>query len=107
MLYEVETAAADATVGFDLVSGQTWRISSMARRLQRIALTGSAAAGDTRVEMFVGNYRVGEFFNSATAAPQFLRDAFPIGVSVPAGEPLVVNVVTAPTTNPIYLMVEI
>lgn len=107
MLYVVQVQAADATVGTDLIQGQTWRISNDMRVLRRLALTGSAAIGDTKLELFVGNLRVGQFYNSAMGAPQNLRDSFNIGVVVPSGTVLVANVADAPATNPIYLMMEL
>lgn len=107
MLYTVQRAAADAAVGTDIIANETWRIASEGRVLRRIGLTGSTAAGDTKVELFAGNLRVGEFFNSDTGAPQALRDMFDVNVLIPGGMPLVANVADAPATNPIFLMVEL
>lgn len=107
MLYTVQRAVADAAVGTDIISNETWRISSEQRVLTRIGLTGSASAGDTKIELFAGNLRIGEFYNSATGAPQSLRDMFAVNVIIPPGLPLVANVATAPGTNPIFLAVEI
>ena len=107
MLYTVQRSASDATVGTDIISNETWRIASDSRVLSRIGLTGSAAPGDTKVELFAGNLRIGEFYNSAMGAPQALRDMFDVNVIIPGGMPLVANVSDAPATNPIYLVVEI
>jgi len=107
MLYVISVAAANAPVGTDLIAGQTWRISNRPRVVRRVALTGSAAAGDTEVELFVGNLRVGVFYSSALGAPQNLRDTFMVAHLVPAGSPLVANVATAPATNPLFFLLEL
>jgi len=107
MLYVVSRAAGDAGAGADLISSETWRISTADRIIRGVAYTGSTAAGDTAVELFVGNLRIGTFFNSAPGAPQALRDTFAIGAYVPAGEILVANVTDAAATNPVYLLMEI
>lgn len=106
-LFVVQRAAANAPVGSDLISGETWRISNAPRRLTGVMLTGSAAAGDTKVSLFAGNLRIGEFYNSAMGSPQALRDTFRVAAIIPGGMPLVAQVDDAPATNPIYLGVEI
>ena len=107
MLYTVQRPVAQAVVGTDIISNETWRIASDNRVLSRIGLTGSAAVGDCKVELFAGNLRIGEFFNSALGVPQSLRDMFAVNVVIPGGMPLVANIADAPETNPIYLAVEI
>ncbi len=107
MLYTKSLAAASAVVGVDLLSSETYRIANYPRMIHAIGLTGSTAAGDTAVELFVGNLRIGEFFNSSTGAPQALRDMFNVNAMVGAGEVLVCSVSDAPASNPIFLTLEI
>lgn len=105
MLGQVSIAAASAVVGYDLASGTTWQNSTHPRQMVAVGLTGSAAALDTLVEVFVGDRRVGEIYNSATGAPA--RDnMFRMGVDVPAGEDVHLFVRDAPATNPINAAID-
>lgn len=106
MIGQVSIAAATAVVGFDLAAGTTWRVSNLPRRALAAGLAGSAAALDTKVDIFVGNVKVGEMFNSATGAPN--RDSmFRIGYLVPAGAPISIIVTDAPATNPINFAMDL
>ena len=105
MLGSVSVAAATAVIGYDLARDQTWQQSSRARVLRGAALTGSAAAGDTLIEIFRGSVKVGELFNSALAFPT--RDhLFPVGAPIPAHEEISVLVVDPPVTNPLNLLMD-
>lgn len=100
MLLQSSIPAATAVVGFDLVAGNSLRQSDQARKIVSVGLTGSAAALDTEAELFVGQVKVGNIFNSATGAPN--RDSmYRIGAYVPANQEVHLYVKDAPATNPI------
>lgn len=103
---ETSVAAATAAVGYDLLTARPEARSSGANRVIRLgALTGSAAAGDTRVGVFVGGQRVATMYNVTTGFPNTNRDGRDMGDAyIPAGEPLSVPIEDAPVTNPINLM---
>lgn len=106
MIGQVSIAAAVAVVGYDLAAATTWRVSNLPRRMVAVGLAGSAAALDTKVDIFVANVKVGDMFNSSTGAPN--RDSmFRVGQMVPAGAPISVIVTDAPATNPINLAVDL
>jgi hypothetical protein len=94
-------AAATAVVGYDLASATIWQQTSSPRVLTGISLTGSAAAGDTKVDLFVDQVKIAEFFNSKTGFPN--RDDVKglSGNYVPPGAQLHIFVTDAPATNPI------
>jgi len=105
MIGQTSVAAAVAVVGYDLTRDTTWRIASYARRAQAIGLAGSAAALDTKVDIFIGSVKIGEMYNSGTGAPN--RDSmFRAGYPIPAGAPISVIVTDAPATNPINLAID-
>jgi len=101
MLQEGTMAAADATVGKNLVDGEYYEELGFPRNLVAIALKGSAAAGDTEVSIAIGTDRKCTVFNSGTGFPN-LDDFKPVGpIYIPAGMPLRLEVTDAPVTNPI------
>ena len=105
MLASVSVAAATAALDADLLAGNTNKQSSAPRRLRGAALAGSAAALDTKVEIFKGSVKVGELYNSATGAPT--RDhLFPIGSHILPNEEIQVLVKDAAATNPINLLLD-
>ena len=105
MLGAVSVAAATAVVGYDLARDTTWQQSSQPRVLRGAALAGSAAALDTKAEVFRGSVKIGELYNTATGAPT--RDhLFPIGAYIPPNEEVRVLVTDAPGTNPINLLMD-
>jgi len=107
--YEESVAAATATVGYDLLTALPYvRQSGSDRILRKAALAGSAAAGDTRVDLTVGGVPVGRLFNVSTGFPNSDRDMRSMGDAlIPAGEALSAIVADAPATNPINLLIEI
>lgn len=99
----VETAAADYAAGSDWLDGKHIAVSRRLRALRFFGLTGSAAEGDMSVTVFIGNVRIGQFYNTATAIiPQANTDLIPVGRSVliPPGTRLSVVTETASGTNP-------
>lgn len=100
-----DTAAATAVVGFDLFAGEVWARTPQDRILNGVAYTGSAVIGDTEIEVFIDEVRVGSFFNSALLTPQIDRDIQPLeGLGVPAGAQLRANVIDAPATSIVYVL---
>jgi hypothetical protein len=100
---QASVTAAIAVLGYDLTTGQIWAVSSSDRNLTGFAITGSAAAGDTKVDVYVDQVKVGEFYNTTTGYPT--RDHF-YGLDnyVPAGSKLSIIVTDAAATNPINIV---
>lgn len=104
----ISVAAAVAVVGYDLLTNRPDIQNSGANRVLRaVALTGSAAAGDSVVDFKVGNRVVATLYNTATGFPTADASKFPTSYMVPAGSPLSVIVTDAPATNPLNLLVDI
>jgi len=102
---QVSVAAATAALGYDLTTGQTWAVSGSDRALTGFAITGSAAAGDTKVALYVDQVLVGEFFNTTTGFPT--KDHFyEVDAFVPSGSKISVIVTDAASTNPINVVLQ-
>lgn len=98
-----ESAAADYAAGSDWLDGKQVAVSRRVRALRFVSFTGSAAAGDAEIELFVGNVRIGNLTNSTTGLDlQADNDLFPSGrcVMVPAGTRIHCFTKTATGTNP-------
>jgi hypothetical protein len=105
--FTTSVAAATAVLGADLFSGEVWARSPMNRALDGVALKGSAAAGDTQVEIYIDEVRVGDFFNNSTGFPN-MDDLVPLErLGIPAGAQLRAIVRDAAASNPINIMVAI
>jgi len=105
--YIASVPAATAVLGADLFIGQVWARSPMDRALDGIACRGSAAAGDTEIEVYIDEVRVGQFFNNLLAFPN-IDDLLPLeSLGIPAGAQLRAIVRDAATTNTINVMVSI
>lgn len=100
MYGQFSVAAATAVVGYDLATGTNWQRSAKDRALNGFALAGSAAAGDTKVDLLIDTVKVGEFYNTVLAMPTG-DHLYPLGVYVPAGCDIHIYVTDAPATNPI------
>lgn len=99
----IEAAAADYAAGVDWFDGKHIARSTRLRAIRFFGVTGSAAEGDMSVELFIGDKRIGEFYNTATAIiPQANTDLIPVGRSVlcPAGTAIHCITKTASGTNP-------
>lgn len=97
----VSVAAATAVVGYDLLKDHRRQQVEGIRVITDIKITGSAAAGDTEVELFVGDEYIGNFFNTATGFGN-LDDVQDFGDTlVYPGEKIHLYVKDAPSTNPI------
>lgn len=97
-------AAATAVLGYDLTFGQIWAVQGNDRVLTGFAMTGSAAAGDTKIDLYVDQQKVLEAFNTTTGYPT--KDHYyNVDAYVPAGSKISVIVTDAPATNPINIVV--
>lgn len=95
-------------LGYDLLTNRPdIQASAQGRVLRAVALTGSAAAGDTIVDFKVGNRTVATLYNTATGFPTNDASKFPTSYNVPAGSPVSVIVTDAPVTNAINLLVDL
>jgi len=104
MIGQVSVAHATAVAGYDLFSMEKWNISSQNRILNGIAVTGSAAAGDCEVELYVGMKLVTNVYNTATGFATRDHVQPLAGIFVPAGSKISCIVRTAPGTNPIQVV---
>lgn len=100
----VSIAAADAVVKTDLVADARLKQARKARKLMYFALTGSAAAGDTEVELEVDGESKGTFINTDTGMPDGMVDLIPCDIPMKANQEFSVRVIDAPTTNPLNLI---
>lgn len=94
-------AAATAVVGYDLLVNERRQQVEYTRVLETLKLTGSGAAGDTKVDLFVGDSFIGAFFNTNTGFGNNDDEQILNGVIVYPGEKIHLFVTDAPTTNPI------
>lgn len=103
--FTADVTAAVAVVGADLFSGEVWARTPQDRVLTGIAYVGSAVIGDTEIEVFIDEVRVGSFFNSALLTPQVDRDLQPLeSLGVPGGAQLRANVIDAAATSIVYTL---
>ncbi len=97
-------AAATAVVNEDLLSSDVntklHTIEPYPRFITGIKLTGSTAAGDTKVSVRVGGIEYGQLFNTAAGFGN-ADDIQDIDFLVEEGERLALVVIDAPATNPI------
>jgi len=103
--FTADNTAAAAIVGFDLLDGEVWARTPQDRALTGIAYTGSAVIGDSEIEVFIDEVRVGSFFNSALLVPQIDRDIQPLEeLGIPGGAQLRAVVIDAPATSVVFLL---
>lgn len=101
-------AAATAVVGYDLLTNRPdIAVSSRRRVIRGLGLTGSAAAGDTVVEIKVGARTVSTLYNTATGFPTADASMFATQYLVPAGTPISMIVTDAPVTNAINPLIDV
>ena len=99
----VSVAAATAVVDYDLLQDQRLQTVAYNRTLHTLKLTGSAAAGDTLIDLFVGEDYLGRYANTALLEGNRDDEQGLPNVAVYAGEQVHAVVIDAPTTNPIIL----
>jgi len=102
---QVSIAAATAAVGYDCTTGTLWAVQGNNRVLTGIAVGGSAAAGDAKIDVFVDQVKIGEFYNTVTGFPT--RDHFyNLNNVVPAGSKISMIVTDAAATNPLNITIQ-
>lgn len=102
-----ESAAGAYAADSDWLDGKQAAVSRRLRAIRFVGLTGSAAAGDMEVELFVGNMRVGNIVNTKTGLGTLAdEDLMPVGRSVlcPAGTRIHCFTKTVSGTNPAQLV---
>lgn len=105
--YQGRIAAATAIVGADLFDGEIWARTPQARALMNFGIVGSAALGDSEVDLLIGEIRIANFFNSRTGVTSpNLDDVVPLGgLLIPGGALLRAIVRDAATTNPLAYII--
>lgn len=94
-------AAATAVLDYDLMSTSIFKRAGNWRHWRGFSLLGSAAAGDTRVGLYVDRVKIGTAYNRTTGFPSITDDLFPLDALVPPGSDISVIVEDAAATNPI------
>ena len=107
MIGQVSVADTVAVVGYDLFKDTIWQQAAYPRILSGVGCAGSAVALDTKVSVYVGITKVGEFYNAAAGAVLVNQHMFAMNEEVAAGELLHAYVDDAPVTNPINMVVEL
>jgi len=103
--YTAAVTAAVAIIGADLFTGEVYARAPQNRVLTGFAYTGSAVVGDTEVDLFIDEVRIGSFFNSKLLTPDN-DDLVPLeSLGIPAGAQLRCIVVDAAATSIVYAMV--
>jgi len=100
---ENSVAAATAVVGYDLAKDTIWQQTGARRVLTAVGLCGSAAGGDTKVDIFVDTLKIGEIYNTTTGFPT--KDHYKtMNCFVPPNARIHAYVTDAPATNPINII---
>lgn len=76
---------ATIAVGDDVLANDLNKQAGVTRILRSVGFTGSAAAADAALDIFVQNVKVATVYNTTTAAPPKHDDRIPINVIVPRG----------------------
>lgn len=106
--FTAANAASVAAVDADLFEGEVWARQPQDRVLTGIAYTGSAVIGDTEIQVFIDEVRVGSFFNSALLTPQANRDVMPLeSLGIPGSAQLRAVVRDAAATSVVYALAAI
>lgn len=104
----VSVPAATAVAGYDLFRDATWRVSALQRIIRAIRVAGSAGIGDCYFDLFVGEVKIGRYYNLALAWPtadhEIKLGEEGGGVYIPPGETISAIQVVAPTTNAINVI---
>ena len=107
MIGQVSVASTTAAVGYDLFKDTIWQQAPYPRILSGVGVAGSTAALDTKVSVYVGTVKVGEFYNSAAGAVLVNQHMFAMNENIAAGDLIHCYVDDAPATNPINVVVEL
>lgn len=101
---QVSVAAATAVLNYDLTNGTLWAVQGNDRVLTGIAICGSAAAGDSKVDLFIDQVKVAELYNTSTGFPT--KDHFyNLNNFVPKGSKISLIVTDAASTNPLNCVI--
>lgn len=108
-LYQLPVTAANCTVGDDLIEKTAEQFKparnvNRPRRIYRMALTGSTAAADTKVNVEAGNKPMASLYNTSTSILTTKDEILPIGATIPANADFKVVCTDAADTNPVYLL---
>ncbi len=87
--------------GTDLLAANDFQKVPYPRILIAKMVTGSAVAGDTEIELFVGQTRVTTAINTALGQGAANTDLYPMATIIPANVAIHAFVKVSPTTNPI------
>lgn len=99
-----EVAVATAVVNYDLVQNDLNAMRPYARTLVGMVLMGSAAAGDTEVEIMVGGTSKARVRNTGTGVAYAIdHDLQKCDIFVPANALVQAYVRDAPATNPVLI----
>ncbi len=100
----VAEATAASDVNTDMLQGDLDAVRPYPRKLSGFALTGSAAAGDSAVAVFIGDTRVAANIPNARAGGvvQIRTDVLGINKIVPPNTALRVLIVTPGNTNVLF-----
>jgi len=102
---QASVAAATAVVGYDLLSQNMLQSVGYPRVITGVGLTGSAAAGDSAIDLYVDTVLVGQFYNTTTGFPTN-DHIIPIEFQVPANSKITARVTDAASTNPLNIVVK-
>ncbi len=105
--FTVGVAAATAVLGYDMFTSEPWARSPTHRTLNEIGVAGSAVIGDSEVDLYVDEIRIGNFFNTALLLPGFDQMIALGRLFVPAGALLRALVRDAPATSILYIRVDL
>jgi len=108
MLLFAEASAATAVGTFLNESNQLGTVN-YPRQIRRIAVLGSAAAGDCGIRLFLGQSDLGLYYNTsagASVAPVEAKDWIPVNWVAEANEPIRVMIADASGTNVMKVFVE-
>jgi len=102
-----QIAAATAVVGYDLMTGIPEQRTPYARIIDGFALVGSAAAGDTVVDLIINGTKKGSYANTSTGvAIDQNKDLMGMDLFVPANSLIQVVVTDAASTNAVVCQIE-
>jgi len=100
--YVANNTAAVAIVDADLFSGEVWARAPQDRIVNGLCYTGSAVVGDTEVQFFADEVRIGSMFNTKLLTPDG-DDWVPLeGLFVPGGALLRCIVRDAAATSVVF-----
>lgn len=102
--FTVSVTAAVGVLDADILDGQRFARTPQNRTLEAVAYTGSAVIGDTEIEMFIDEIRVGSFFNSKLLTPNNDDLISLESLFIPGGSQLQAIIVDAVATSPVFVM---